>query len=231
MGSVQPGNPASLGMTGIPESIWESWEELLRTRWQGEQLMPIFHAYYFWFAWGRSSRTPKSTTQSLNLPGDPLSCSKVGESMMRFVSLLLLLAGLLLFLACGGDGAAERLPTATSTVIQTLSGALVTPTPIAPPEARVSIHGHWEGATLYQRRNLITMVDFDTGEEGLKGTLDFPEIGREGLVLSKVSFESSKVHFELSDFKTVFDGELKGDTISGKFLDPDGSGHFSLERR
>ncbi len=84
-------------MTGIPESIWDSWEELLRTRWQGEQLMPIFHAYYFWFAWGRSSRTPKST------------------------------------------------------------------------------------------------------------------------------------HFELSDFKTVFDGELKGDTISGEFVDPDGSGHFSLE--
>ena len=174
---------------------------------------------------------PKSTTQSLNLPGDHLSCSKVGESMKRFVSLLLLSAGLLLFLACGGDGAAERLPTATSTVIQTLSAALVTPTPIAAPEARVSIDGHWEGATLYQRRDLITMVDFNTGEEGLKGTLDFPEIGREGLVLSKVSFESPKVHFELSDFKTVFDGELKGDTISGEFVDPDGSGHFSLERR
>ncbi len=41
-----------LGMTDIPESIWESWEELLRTRWQGEQLMPIFHVYYFWFIWG-----------------------------------------------------------------------------------------------------------------------------------------------------------------------------------
>ncbi len=39
-----------LAMTGIPESIWESWEELLRT--QGEQLMPIFHVYYFWFIWG-----------------------------------------------------------------------------------------------------------------------------------------------------------------------------------
>ncbi len=75
------------------------------------------------------------------------------------------------------------------------------------------------------------MVDFDTGEEGLQGTLDFPEIGRERLVLSKVSFEPPKVHFELSDFRTVFDGELKGNTISGEFVDPDGSGHFSLERR
>ena len=45
------------------------------------------------------------------------------------------------------------------------------------------------------------MIDFETGEEGLKGTLDFPQIGREGLVLSKVSLEDSKVNFELSDFR------------------------------
>ncbi len=63
MGLVQPRkNLTRLAMTGIPESIWESWEELLRTRWQGEQLMPIFHVYYFWFIRGRSSRTLKSTT-------------------------------------------------------------------------------------------------------------------------------------------------------------------------
>ncbi len=149
--------------------------------------------------------------------------------MNRVVSLVLITASLLVFLACDGRRAAEQVPITVSTAMPT--AALVTPTPNAPSEARVSIDGHWEGATLYQRRDLITMVDFDTGEEGLKGTLDFPEIGREGLVLSKVSFESPKVHFELSDFKTVFDGELKGDTISGEFVDPDGSGHFSLERR
>ncbi len=151
--------------------------------------------------------------------------------MKRFVSLLLLSTGLLLFLACGGGRAAEPAPTTISTAIPTATATLVTPTLNAPPEARISIDGHWEGATLYRRRDLITMVDFDTDEEGLKGTLDFPEIGREGLLLSKVSFEPPKVLFELSDFRTVFDGELKGDTISGEFVDPDGSGHFSLERR
>ncbi len=151
--------------------------------------------------------------------------------MKRFVSLLVLSTGLLVFPACGGGRAAEPTPTTISTAIPTATATLVTQRLSAVPEARVSIDGHWEGATLYRRRDLITMVDFDTGEEGLKGTLDFPEIGREGLVLSKVSFESPKVHFELSDFKTVFDGELKGDTISGEFVDPDGSGHFSLERR
>ena len=108
---------------------------------------------------------------------------------------------------------------------------LVTPTSSAAAEARVSIDGLWEGATLYRSRNLITLVNFATGKEGLKGTLDFPEIGREGLVLSNVSFEPPRVHFELTEFGTVFDGELQGDTISGVFADPDGSGNFSLIRR
>ncbi len=75
------------------------------------------------------------------------------------------------------------------------------------------------------------MINFETGEESLKATLDFPQIGREGLALSNVSLEDSKVHFELSDFRTVFVGELKGDTISGEFMDPDGSGPFFLKRR
>ena len=108
---------------------------------------------------------------------------------------------------------------------------LVTPTPSAAPEAHESIDGLWEGATLYRDGNLITMVNFSTGKEGLEETLDFPQIGRQGLKLSNVSFESPKVHFELAEFATVFDGELQGDTISGEFTDPGGSGHFSLIRR
>lgn len=107
----------------------------------------------------------------------------------------------------------------------------MTPTPSAAPEVNLSIDGLWEGATLYRNRNLITMVDFATGKDGLEGTLDFPEIGREGLLLSSVSFEPPKVHFELTEFRTVFDGELQSDTISGEFVDPAGSGLFSLIRR
>ena len=151
--------------------------------------------------------------------------------MKWFVSLSALLAGLLVFRACDGGGAAEPVDTVTSAAAPTPTGTLVTPTPSAAPNAHVSIDGHWEGATLYRKRDLITMVYFEIGEAGHKGTLDFPEIGREGLVLSKVSFEPPKVHFELSDFRTVFDGELRGDTISGEYVDPDGSGHFSFKRR
>ena len=74
------------------------------------------------------------------------------------------------------------------------------------------------------------MVDFETVEEGLGGTLAFLKIGREGLVLSNVSFEPPKGHFELSEFETVFDGILEGDTISGDFVDPDDAGPFTLKR-
>ena len=51
------------------------------------------------------------------------------------------------------------------------------------------------------------------------------------MALSNVSFEPPKVHFELREFGTFFDGELNGDTISGEFVDPDGSGPFNLKRR
>ena len=115
--------------------------------------------------------------------------------MKRFVSLSALLAGLLVFQACGGGGAAEPVVTVTSAAVPTPNGSLVTPTPSATSNPHVSIDGHWEGATLYRERDLITLVHFETSEAGHNGTLDFPEIGREGLVLSKVSFEPPKVRF------------------------------------
>ena len=74
------------------------------------------------------------------------------------------------------------------------------------------------------------IVHFESREERIQGTLDLPQIGRRGLALSKVSFEPPKVHFELREFDTAFDGELIGDTISGEFVDPDGSGPFNLKR-
>ncbi len=165
----------------------------------------------------------------------------------------LLLAAIVPIAACGGNGAATPTPTkappaatATPTPTSTPTPTLVpsetprpTPTatatpvhttPTPTPDGPGSIDGHWEGTILYRSGNLITMVDFETVEEGLRGTLAFPEIGREGLVLSNVRFEPPKVHFELSEFETVFDGLLEGNTIIGDFVDPDGAGPFRLNR-
>ena len=129
---------------------------------------------------------------------------------------------------------ATPVPTPTTTPTATLAPAPtstpVPPIPTANQQARASIDGDWEGATIYRLRDLVTIVHFESREEKIQGTLDFPQIGRIGLPLSKVSFEHPKVHFELSEFSTVFDGELNGDTISGEFVDPDGSGPFNLKR-
>ena len=75
------------------------------------------------------------------------------------------------------------------------------------------------------------MIHFESSEEGIQGTADFPQMGRFGFALSKVSFEPPKVHFELRELSTVYDGELNGDKIKGEFVAPDGSGPFSLRLR
>ncbi len=167
--------------------------------------------------------------------------------------IILLLAVTVTVVACGGGDptstparaeptVAPPAPTATllpnptptvqpaATVTPAPTATPVPPIPIASQEANASIDGDWEGATIYRLRDLVTIVHFESMEEGVQGTLDFPQIGRSGLALFKVSFEPPKVHFELREFDTVFDGELNGDTISGEFVDPDGSGPFTLKR-
>ncbi len=148
------------------------------------------------------------------------------KSLLRGTVIILLLAATVTVAACGGGASTALSPTATPDRTATP----VPPTPTVTQEARASIDGDWEGATLYTQRDLVTIVHFESREERIQGTLDFPQIGRRGLALSKVSFEPPKVHFELREFRTVFDGELNGDTISGEFVDPDGSGPFSLQR-
>ena len=160
------------------------------------------------------------------------------KRLLQGTVIILLIAAPVTVAACGGgeNSTPTVQPTATPAPVPAATPAPVptgTPVPSIPTaiqEARVSIDGDWEGATLYTQRDLVTMVHFETTDEGMQGTLDFPEIERRGLALSRVSFDPPKVHFELSEFDTVFDGELHGDTISGEFVDPDGSGPFNLTR-
>ncbi len=158
------------------------------------------------------------------------------KRLLQGTVIILLLAATITVAACG-DGSSTALsptaspaPTPTTTLAPTPTVTPVPPIPTADQEARASIDGDWEGATLYRQGDLVTVVHFESSEERILGTLDFPQIGRRGLALSKVSFEPPKVHFELREFGTVFDGELNGDTISGEFVDPDGSGPFNLKR-
>ena len=148
------------------------------------------------------------------------------KRLLQGTLIILLLAAGVNVVACGGGARAALTPEATLNRAATP----VPQIPIANQEARPPIDGNWEGVTLYRRRDMVTMVHFESREERIQGTLDFPQIGRIGLALSNVSFEPPKIHFELREFGTVFDGELNGDTISGEFVDPDGSGPFNLQR-
>ncbi len=149
------------------------------------------------------------------------------KRLLQGTLIILLLAVTVNVVACGGGSSTALSPKATLDRAATP----VPKIPIANQEARPSIDGDWEGVTLYRRRDMVTMVHFESRDERIQGTLDFPQIGRIGLALSNVSFEPPKVHFELRDFGTVFDGELHGDTISGEFVDPDGSGPFNVTRK
>jgi len=100
------------------------------------------------------------------------------------------------------------------------------------PQAQQPLEGHWEGHISIMGTQLAIRVDFKTDQEGLKATIDIPQQGAKGLVLKNVRFEAPKVHFELpaGPGLAVFDGELKGDEISGSFTQGLASGTFSLKR-
>ncbi len=71
-------------------------------------------------------------------------------------------------------------PEPTATPAPTPTATPVPPIPIANQEARASIDGDWEGATLYRLRDLVTIFHFESREERIHWTLDFPQIGRRG---------------------------------------------------
>jgi len=60
--------------------------------------------------------------------------------------------------------------------------------------------------------------------------MDIPGQNIMELALSNVSYDTSRVHFELQEFSGIFDGELKDDTIAGELMQSGVLGRFTLER-
>ncbi len=98
--------------------------------------------------------------------------------------------------------------------------------------AEQPIAGHWEGAISIMGQDLGIKVDFRSDATGLKASIDIPMQGAIGLPLTNVKFETPKVHFELpaGPGLAVFDGEMKGDQISGSFSQSGMTGTFQLKR-
>src|SRR5436190_2057283 len=92
------------------------------------------------------------------------------------------------------------------------------------------LHGHWEGAITRPAGELKIAVDFTT-EGALKGTFTLPAAAALNWPL-RVAYAAPSVKFRLPT-GLLFDGELRGDTISGKVPSPTG-GHtdpFYLKRK
>src|SRR5262249_12466984 len=92
------------------------------------------------------------------------------------------------------------------------------------------LSGHWEGAINQPSGELKIAVDFTT-DGTIKGTFTVPAFAALNWPL-RVAYAAPNVKFRLPS-GLLFDGELQGDTISGKVPSPTG-GHvdtFYLKRK
>ena len=98
--------------------------------------------------------------------------------------------------------------------------------------AQKSIDGHWEGVMVREGAELPVSFDFKNEAAGLTAGFNSPTWRVKGIPLSKVSYTTPKVHFELVGDTTtiIFDGELTGDTITGQFREGEARGTFSIKR-
>src|SRR5512141_1679307 len=94
-----------------------------------------------------------------------------------------------------------------------------------------AISGHWEGVMVREGAELPVSFDFSNGPTGLKASFNSPTQRALGIPLQNVRYTAPKVHFELVGDATtiVFEGELKGDVVTGQFLEGDAKGTFSLK--
>ncbi len=98
--------------------------------------------------------------------------------------------------------------------------------------AAATVVGHWEGAITIMGTQLAIKVDFTTGTQGLAATIDIPQQGVKALPLSNVGYRAPELHFELpaGPGLATFDGEVKGDEITGVFAQAGVTGEFRLKR-
>jgi pimeloyl-ACP methyl ester carboxylesterase len=101
----------------------------------------------------------------------------------------------------------------------------------APPKYKPVV-GVWDGAIEIIGKTLGISITFKTKGGELKATIDIPEQSAFALPLTNVRFDSSKVHCDLpaGPGLAVFDGALKGDSVSGVFKQAGMTGTFHLVR-
>jgi hypothetical protein len=103
-------------------------------------------------------------------------------------------------------------------------------TPAGPPPSPQALIGRWSGSVTAE--GLATIAIIVVFDEHLQGIMDVPAQGKTGVALTGIDIAPPRVYFELpiDDGKAVFEGVLRGDTISGSFIQGPLTATFSIHR-
>ena len=98
--------------------------------------------------------------------------------------------------------------------------------------AQSSLEGDWIGGLDFGSSWQYINLHFKSQNQGVVGTLDFPEQGRMGLALNRVVVDAANVHLELQDATglAIFKGQLKDGVISGEFTQGQTKAVFGIAR-
>jgi dienelactone hydrolase len=99
-------------------------------------------------------------------------------------------------------------------------------------EAQDKIDGTWEGSIEIMGQKLEFVTNFKTEGEEVKGTMDIPMQGVNGLPLKDVVYDPPKISFilETPQASANFTGIVEGDKITGEFEQGGIKGTFTLTR-
>ena len=93
------------------------------------------------------------------------------------------------------------------------------------------LNGEWDGALLREGSEAKVKINFKTTADGnIEGTMTMPSVGMFRQPLSKISFNSPKIHFEQENIAAVFDGEIQGNKFTGNLQIIGLNGTFYLKR-
>jgi uncharacterized protein len=94
------------------------------------------------------------------------------------------------------------------------------------------LSGDWKGTWIRNGDAVSVTATFTKSGDGYSGTFDSDALQVAGIPFSDITEELGKIHFHLKGDQTttVFDGVVKGESISGTFSDGAGKGSFKLVR-
>ncbi len=101
-----------------------------------------------------------------------------------------------------------------------------------PVLAQSGLRGNWQGGWTRDGATLPVTFVFQQIDSAITGSFGSDQLRVIGIPVSKISYRPPVVHFEIVGDATtaVFDGEMKGNSIRGRFKDGNAAGQFVLRR-